>query len=145
MCPRVNIIKQVKVSGRWSLRSIPRKPTGGYDWNALPDGRYYVEWHEMAKRRRESAGTTIAEAQEAQRRKRHELDGRKLGLPGFEPQPQASNQPVQASVDKYLSQIETLKKPNTHRKYEAVLNRFAQHFEVRNSIEIDGSLPSLLN
>ena len=36
------------------------------------------------KRRRESAGVTAAQALEAQRRKRHELEGRKLGVPGFE-------------------------------------------------------------
>lgn len=129
--PRVNVLKQVKIAGRWGLRSIPRKRTGGYDWSALPDGRYYIEWYDRGKRRRQAAGSTVAEAQEAQRRKRHELEGRNLGLPGFDLGPQPNNQPLQALVDKYLSQIETLKKPNTHRKYEAVLNRFARHFEGR--------------
>jgi len=129
--PRVNLLKQVKIAGRWRLHSIPRKSTGGYDWSALPDGRYYIEWHEQGKRRRQAAGSTVAEAQEAQRLKRHELEGRHLGLPGFEPEPQPNKQALQALVDKYLNQIETLKKPNTHRKYEAVLNRFAKHFEGR--------------
>jgi len=129
--PHVNVLKQVKVAGRWRLRSIPRKSTGGYDWSALPDGRYYIEWHDKGKRRRQAAGSTVAQVQEAQRRKRHELEGRNLGLSGFDPEPQSHNQPLQALVDKYLSQIETLKKPNTLRKYEAVLNRFVRHFEGR--------------
>lgn len=48
--PRVNIIKQVKIDGRWILRSIPRKKkSGGYDWLAPSDGRYYVEWYETGK------------------------------------------------------------------------------------------------
>ena len=36
---RVNIVKKIKISdGQWVLRSIPRKPSGGYDWNDLPGG-----------------------------------------------------------------------------------------------------------
>ena len=38
-------------------------------------------------------------------------------------------------VAKYLEQIETLKKPNTHRKYEAVLQRFLDFFRDRESID----------
>jgi|SRR5579872_2219756 len=34
-----------------------------------------------------------------------------------------------------LEQIEALKKPNTHRKYEAVLNRFGEFF--RDCVSID--------
>ena len=31
-------------------------------------------------------------------------------------------------IDRYLDQVETLKKPNTFRKYDAVLRRFGKHF-----------------
>jgi hypothetical protein len=31
---------------------------------------------------------------------------------------------LHVAITKYLEQIEALKKPNTHRKYEAVLNRY---------------------
>ena len=48
--PRVNLLKRIKTDGVWVLRSIPRKPSGGYDWGALPDGRYFVEWYEAGKR-----------------------------------------------------------------------------------------------
>ena len=100
--PHVNVLKQVKIAGRWRLRSIPRKLTGGYDWSALPDGRYFIEWYDKGKRRRQAAGATVAEAQEAQRRKRHELEGRNLGVPGFESGPQLNNQYLQTLVNKYL-------------------------------------------
>ena len=129
--PHINVLKQVKIAGRWRLRSIPRKRTGGYDWGALPDGRYFIEWHDKGKRRRQAAGSTVAEAQEAQRRKRHELEGRKLGVPGPESGQQLNNQYLQTLVNQYLNQIEVLKKPNTYRKYEAVLNRFVRYFEGR--------------
>jgi integrase len=116
---RVNIVKRVKIDGRWKMFSIPRNAKGNYDWNAIADGRYYVEWYVGGTRRREGAGVTAAQALEAQRRKRHELEGRKLGVPGFAT----------------AGEIEALKKPNTHRKYEAVLERFLDFFHDRASID----------
>jgi hypothetical protein len=80
----VNIVKKVKIEGSWKLLSIPRNAKGNYDWNALPEGSYLIEWYAAGKRRREAAGATAAQALEAQRRKRHELEGRKLGVRGFE-------------------------------------------------------------
>ena len=76
----VNIVKKIKVDGNWNLLAIPRNAKGNYDWNALPEGLYLIEWRAAGKRRRASAGVTVAQALEAQRRKRH---GR-LGIPGFE-------------------------------------------------------------
>jgi hypothetical protein len=49
---RVNIVKQIKVDGKWTLRSIPKKESGHYDWAALPDGDYFVEWREDGRRGR---------------------------------------------------------------------------------------------
>src|SRR6266849_919436 len=47
---RVNIVKRIKIGGRWKMFSIPRNAKGNYDWNAIADGRYYVEWYAGAKR-----------------------------------------------------------------------------------------------
>ena len=41
---RVNIVKRIKIGGRWKMFSIPRNAKGNYHWNAIADGRYYVEW-----------------------------------------------------------------------------------------------------
>jgi len=84
MVSRVNIVKKIKIDGVWKLLSVPRNPKGNYEWNALPPGLYLIEWYAAGRRRRESAGVTAAQALEAQRRKKHELEGRKLGLPRFE-------------------------------------------------------------
>ena len=133
---RVNIVKKIKIDGEWKLLSIPRNAKGNYDWNALAEGLYLIEWRAGGKRRRESAGITAAQALEAQRRKRHELDGRKLGVPGFETAGETVKKPaLHVAVNKYLEQIEALKKPNTHRKYEAVLKRFLDFFRDRDSID----------
>ena len=40
---RVNIVKQIKIDGNWVLRSIPKKPSGTYNWTALPEGTYFIE------------------------------------------------------------------------------------------------------
>ena len=133
---RVNIVKKIKVEGVWKLLSLPRNAKGNYDWNALPQGLYLIEWYMGGKRRRESAGVTAAQALEAQRRKKHEIEGRELGLPGFEQAGETLKKPsLHLAVRKYLEQIEALKKPNTHRKYEAVLDRFLDFFRERDSIE----------
>src|ERR1700686_910801 len=101
--------------------SIPRNAKGNYDWNAIADGRYYVEWYVGGTRRRVSAGVTAAQALEVQRRKHHELEGRKLGIPGFETAGDSTNKsPLPVAIAKSLEQIDAPKTPNTHRKYEAV-------------------------
>jgi integrase len=129
---RVNLLKKVKIDGAWKLQSIPRNAKGNYDWTALPDGVYFTEWYSDGRRRRESAGTTAMQALEAQRRKKHELEGRKLGIPGYNPDAEsAAARPVASAVAQHLEHVETLKKPNTYRKYQAVLRRFSKHFEGR--------------
>ena len=129
---RVNIVKRIKVSGRWIMRSIPRKRSGGWDWNALPDGRYYVEWYEQGARKREPAGTTVAQALEVQRRRRYLIEGQALGLAASAPTAVVNpERPLRPLVARHLDQIQTLKKPNTHRKYAAVLDRFCDYFPDR--------------
>jgi integrase len=122
---RVSVLKQIKVEGRWKVVAVPRKETGGYDWNALPDGRYYLDFWERGKRRRQAAGGTAAEAQEAVRRKKHQLEGRALGIETADDE-EARKTPLHAAVKRYLESVEALKKPNTLRKYKAVLNRFVE-------------------
>ena len=76
----VNLIKQVKIDNRWVLRSIPKKANGQRDWNALPDGNYFIEFREKGKRRRLPAGATVAQALEVQRRKHAELEAVAFGI-----------------------------------------------------------------
>jgi integrase/recombinase XerD len=127
---RGNLLKQIKIDDRWVLRSIPKKPNGQRDWNALPDGSYFIEWRENRKRRRLPAGTTVAQALEVQRRKHAELAAIAFGI--IAPRPRTEDLPkpvlIDGLIDRYLDQIETLKKPNTFRKYKAVLRRFAKNF-----------------
>lgn len=136
---RVNIVKQIKVEGSWVLRSIPRKPSGSYDWAALPEGTYFIEWRENGQRKREPAGISASQALEIQRKKRHTLEGRRWIIPTSAAQQNADvgNSPLQVLIDRYLEQIGTLKKPNTFRKYECVLQRFGEHFRGRTLTDIN--------
>lgn len=126
--PHVNIVKQIRVKERWKLVSIPHDKHGRRDWTSLPEGRYFIEWWEAGKRRRQAAGSTVADAQEAARRKKHALEGRALGIEGPE---EPSRTPLHVAVKRYLEVVEGLKKPNTLRKYKAVLSRFLQFFSDR--------------
>ena len=80
-------------------------------------------------------GNTAAQAMEEQRRKRHELEAHALGLAprneNSEVVTAAEPPSVRKLIDRYLDQIKTLKKPNTHRKYDAILTRFAKVFDRR--------------
>ena len=40
------------------------------DWQALPEGGYFIEWRERGKRKRQAAGQTASDALEAVRRQR---------------------------------------------------------------------------
>jgi hypothetical protein len=110
----------------------PRNARGNYDWNAIADGRYYAG----GTRRRVSAGVTAAQALEVQRRKHHELEGRKLGIPGFETAGETVKKPaLHVAITKYLEQIEAAQKAQHSSQYAAVLNRFGEFFRDRGWID----------
>src|SRR6202163_160455 len=136
----VNLLKQIKIDDRWVLKSIPRKSNGQRDWSALPDGSYFIEWREAGKRMRLPAGRTVSQALEAQRIKLAELAATEVGIlqrykpPSHTPEPEPMR--LSESIRRYLDQIDTLKKPNTYRKYDAVLTRFDKQFPGRELQQI---------
>jgi integrase/recombinase XerD len=134
---RVNILKQIKEDGHWKLVSIPRDKEGRYNWKSLPDGRYFVEWWERGKRKRQAAGSTTADALEAVRRRKHIIEGKALGIEdsATADDSNAARTPLHVALRRYLDVVEGLKKPNTLRKYKAVLNRFLDFFSDRTKAE----------
>jgi len=136
---RVNILKQVKIGDRWRLVAIPRDRKGRTDWKALPEGRYFIEWYEGGKRRRQAGGATVADAQEVARRKKHALEGKALGIRTFEASEETLRTPLHVAVKRYLESVEALKKPNTLRKYRAVLDRFLEFFSGKGTAQSIGT------
>ncbi len=109
--------------GKWSRFHADQNDN--YDWKSLPDGRYLIEWYERGKRRRGTAGLTTAEALDAARRKKHELEGRALGIAEYVEAEEPKKTALHLAVKRYLEMVQALKKPNTFRKYRAVLERFS--------------------
>lgn len=129
--PHVNILKKIRTGDEWKLVSIPRDRKDRYNWQALPEGRYFIEWYSAGRRKRQSAGVTAAQALEAQRRKEHELEGEVLGITSQSLSREIQKTPLHIALKRYLELVQGLKKPNTYRKYKAVLNRFVDYFAGR--------------
>jgi len=138
---RVNIIKQIKDNKRWKIVSIPRDQKGQYKWKDLPDGRYFIEWREAGKRRRQAAGVTVAQAKETARRKKYDLEGKALGVVSNDNNDEESLRiPLHIAAKRYLEHIEALRKPTTLVKYQSVLKRFLEFFSeetTAQSISVD--------
>jgi hypothetical protein len=78
----LNIVKKIKATANGDYSQY--LATGKATTTGTLFPKECTSWRSGGKRRRASAGGTAAQALEAQRRKRHELEGRRLGIPGFE-------------------------------------------------------------
>ena len=80
---RISILRRVRTENAWRNLPLGRSPKGRIKWVATAP--YLIEWRKAGRRRREAAGTTPAEAIEAQKRKRFELEAKARGLTIEEP------------------------------------------------------------
>jgi hypothetical protein len=123
---RVNITKQIKTAHGWRNVALTRDARRRIKWT-VGSGRYIIEWRENGRRQRAAAGVTPAEALEAQKRKRLELDAKDSGLELSGLDKEDESLPLQKAVEAFLKDIKTFRKPLTHQKYEYVLQLFAEH------------------
>ena len=129
---RVNIIKMVKVNGKWPFARIVERNgriirdhvwVDGRDEHHS-EGRYYLEWYEDGKRRRkpvESYDLLLPAA----RAKSIELNAVKAGLLALPEAPVASvpaRLTMDAAIDQYLEYIRKHRSLRTYRTYRPVLN-----------------------
>ncbi len=86
---RVNVIKRIKLGDRWPFAAVVEKYgklvrdhvwVSGKDEHH-PEGRYYLEWYEAGKRRRQAV-SEFAEVVEAARRKCIEVEALRMGVCG---------------------------------------------------------------
>jgi integrase len=120
---RVNLLKQVKSVTGWQRVALRKNAKGRVQWDRR-GGSYLIEWREGGRRVRASAGVTPAEALEAQKRKRLELEAKKSGLQisGLE---RESAMPLATCIANFLTDIKTFRRITTHNRYEYILNLFA--------------------
>ena len=98
--------KQVKVDGPWRLVAIPVTAMVARTGGRCREGRYFIEWREHGKRRREAAGVTAADALEAARRCKHVLEGRVLGMERYAVTDEdAKRTPLRVAVKRYLEHV----------------------------------------
>ena len=129
----VNILQYVKMpSGRWQWEPLPRnRRSGSYVWAKAKSNHFYLVWREQNRRHYQKAGSTPAAAMEAQKRKEFELAGRAVLARGgkiSKPKSEASLT-IEAAVADYLDFIKKKKRPNTLKRYRAVLNHFRAFFK----------------
>lgn len=118
----VNILQRVKTPRGWRNRSLKRDKRGRIQWPS--GGRFLIEWRASGQRLREAAGDTPADALEAQKKKRLELEAEKTGLKILdESEPQF---PLTDTIAKFLADIKTFRKKLTWQKYDHILNLFAE-------------------
>ncbi len=124
---RVNILQYVKTPiGRWQWEPIPKnRRTGSYLWPKVKSNQFYVVWREDKRRHYQKAGSTPSEALEAKRRKEFELAGR-AALNGARQIPKSQNGglTIEAAVADFLEFTKSKKRPNTYKRYRAVLEHF---------------------
>ena len=124
---RVNILQYVKTPfGRWQWEPIPKnRRTESYVWAKAKSNHFYIVWREEKQRHYQKAGGTPSEALEAKRRKEFELAGRAVLQEGKQiPRPQNGSFTIEAAVTDFLEFTKNKKRPNTYKRYRAVLDHF---------------------
>jgi integrase len=129
---RVNVIKMVKVNGRWPFAPVverngkivrDRVLVKGRDEHH-PEGRYYLEWYEDGSRHREPVADFDL-VLTAARAKSIQLNARRAGiLPSAKPSvtPSTARITIAAAIDKYLEYIKVQRSLRTYRTYRPTLD-----------------------
>lgn len=126
----VNITRQIKTESGWRNVSLARDDRGRIRWGSGP-GRYLIEWYENGRRRRQPGGVTPAEALEARRQKRLELDARdaNIPLPTADQAESGHEFLLETLLANFLKDIRAFRKPLTLQKYEHILGLFCEYVE----------------
>jgi integrase/recombinase XerD len=90
-----------------------------------PEGAYYLEWRDGAKRIRLSVGKNAADAAARRQRKEAELNALNNGVMVV-PDGQNGHRSLAAAVADFLDETKLTKKPRTHSAYSTALNYFLQ-------------------
>jgi integrase/recombinase XerD len=130
---RVNIIKMVKFNGKWPFAPVVERNgrivrdhvlIAGRDEHH-PEGRYYLEWYEAGRRRRQPV-SNYEDLLTSARAKAIELNARKAGIllePAQTDLPSKTSRLTLASaIDQYLEYVKMQRSLRTYRTYRPTLD-----------------------
>ena len=128
---RVNVLKQVKVNDAWRLAPVVEKNgkivrdqvkiAGTIERH--PEGKYFIEWYQDGRRRRQSV-ESFDEVTDAARRKSIELNALKNGVIEQIAEPTKADERLTMgkAIDQYLEFIEGHRKTRTYLTYRYTLD-----------------------
>jgi integrase len=140
-----NITKRVLLARGWRYCPIVLSANGRVKPDVVlvngsperhPEGAYYLEWHEGAKRVRLSVGKDAADASARRQRKEAELNAVNNGA-AIVPESGNGHRSVAASVAEFLDETKLTKKPKTLAAYTTALSYFTESCHKLNLEEID--------
>lgn len=129
---RVNVIKYVRVQDKWRFAATVKKrgriirdhvSIAGRNEHH-PEGRYFIEWYELGKRRRRSVGD-FENVADAARRKGIELDAVEVGILRAQVEPVKAGDTrttMAAAIDSYLDFVRHHRSVRTYRTYRYTLD-----------------------
>ena len=91
-----------------------------------PEGAYYLDWREGAKRVRLSVGKDAADANNQREKKEAELNAKSKGLEIAPANGQSSGPSLAGAISEYLEEVELAKKPKTYQAYTTALEYFQE-------------------
>ena len=135
--PRVTLLKQVKVDGKWRhARALfdtkgrvrrDRVRVGGQE-ELHPEGSYFVEWWEQGKRRLEPVGADAQDAAEKARIKQAELAAVRNGIIPAAPVVEVAQDrtTLKHALDAYKDYVRYHRSLRTFRTYRPILDSFSE-------------------
>ena len=141
---RVNVIKMVKVNGKWPFAPVVERNgrivrdhvwIAGRDEHHL-EGRYYLEWYQAGKRRRQPIAN-FDQVLDAARAKSLELNALRAGilLPELPSSPAPGRLTIGDAIDNYLEYIKTQRSLRTYRTYRPTLDTLLRNSYAKTYVD----------
>src|SRR5882724_11152091 len=130
----VNLTKRVQTPHGWRYCRVLLSVNGRVKPDVVvvngkeerhPEGAYYLEWRDGAKRVRLSVGKDPADGSARRLRKEAELNALNNGVT-LAPDSQNGHRSLAAAVTDFLDETKLTKKPKTHSAYSTALNYFLE-------------------
>ena len=140
-----NITKRVQLARGWRYCPVVLSANGRVKPDAVwvngkaehhPEGAYYLEWREGAKRVRLSVGKDAQDASARRQRKEAELNAVNNGVV-VAPETGNGQRSLAATVAEYLEETKLTKKPKTLAAYSTALAYFAESCHKLNLEDIE--------